>query len=59
MKTMLIAWLIITLPAIAIVLLSVGHTLMIPALASLLINSIPFLVAGLLMRKSGGNDLEH
>jgi hypothetical protein len=58
MKTMLIAWLIITLPAMAIVLLSVGRTLMIPALASLLINSIPFVVAGLLMRKSGGG-LEH
>jgi hypothetical protein len=62
MKMMLIAGLIITFPAIAIVLFSLGRSVMIPALASLLINSIPFVVAGLLMRKSGGghgSDLEH
>ena len=54
MKLMLIAGLIITLPAIAIIVFFFGKPMMIPAVASWLINSLPFVVAALLMRKNAG-----
>ena len=56
MKMMLVAGLIITLPAIVIAIYFAGHKLMLPALASLAVNSIPFIVAALIMRRSGGGD---
>ena len=60
MKMMLIAALMITLPAIVVVLFFFGRTAMFPALVSLGLNSLPFLVAGWLLRKQGGGpDLEH
>lgn len=60
MKMMLIAALMITLPAIVVVLFFFGTNAMFPALASLSINSLPFLVAGWLLRKQeDGPDLEH
>ena len=55
MKMMLIAMVVITLPAIMIVFFYFGSRAMLPALASLAINSLPFIVGGLLMRKSGGD----
>jgi hypothetical protein len=58
MKMMLIAATLITLPAIIVALFFFGRSAMIPALASLGINMLPFLVAGWLMRKSGV-DAEH
>jgi hypothetical protein len=58
MKMMLIAALLITLPAIIVAFFFFGRMAMIPALASLGINSIPFLVAGWLLRKQG-MDAEH
>lgn len=51
MKMMLIAGGLITLPAILLVIYFFGTTMMIPALASLAINSLPFLVAGWLLGK--------
>ena len=60
MKMMLVAALLITLPAMIVVLYFFGKTAMLPALASLAINSLPFLVGGWLLRKQdGGADLEH
>ena len=59
MKMMLIAALMITLPAIVVVVFFFGTTAMLPALVSLSINSLPFLVAGWLLRKQGGGDLGH
>jgi hypothetical protein len=64
MKFALIGALLITLPAIAglIYSLVVGNQyLMYAALASLALNSLPFVAAGLLMRRSGGggDDLGH
>lgn len=53
MKMMLIAGLLITLPAILVVFYFFGQTAMLPALASLAINFLPFLVAGLLIGKRG------
>ncbi|MEX2570376.1 MAG: hypothetical protein WD737_03660 [Gemmatimonadota bacterium] len=50
MKLMLLAGAMITLPAIVIVAVFFGRSAMIPALASLLINFIPFIVAGMLLR---------
>lgn len=51
MKMMFLAGLLITLPAIVVVFWFFGQTAMIAALASLAINSIPFLVAALLLGK--------
>ena len=51
MKIMLLAGALITLPAIAVVFFTFGGTMMIPALASLSINLLPFIVAGLLLRR--------
>jgi hypothetical protein len=60
MKMMLVAALLITLPAMVVVFFFFGRAAMLPALASLVINSLPFLVAGWLLRKQGGGaDLEH
>ena len=59
MKMMLIAAALITFPAIVVTLFFFGRTAMFPALASLSINMLPFLVAGWLMRKHGGADADH
>lgn len=53
MKMMLVAAALITLPAIVVALFFFGRSAMIPAVASLGINILPFLVAGWLMRRSG------
>lgn len=50
MKIMLLAGLMITLPAIVVAFFYFGQSMMIPALVSLAINMLPFIVAGLLMR---------
>lgn len=52
MKVMLMAGVLITLPAIIVIGYFFGRPMMIPALASLLINFIPFVIAGLLLRGS-------
>jgi hypothetical protein len=64
MKFALIGAVLITLPAIAgffYGLFSGNHYITLAALASLGLNSLPFIAAGLLMRRSGGdgNDLGH
>jgi hypothetical protein len=64
MRMMLIAGLMITLPAIVVILWFVGvgtPYLVLGALASLAVNSLPFLAAMYLIGKSKGNgvDLEH
>jgi hypothetical protein len=54
MLLMLIAGALITLPAIAVIvfmLIGGNPTAMIPAAASLAVNSLPFLVAGWFIRK--------
>jgi hypothetical protein len=57
MKFALIGAVLITLPAIA----GFFAGMMYAALASLALNSLPFIAAGLLMRRSGGGggDLGH
>ena len=59
MKMMIIAALMITLPAIVIAIVFWGRPLMAPALASFAINSLPFIIAGLLIRarRGKGDDL--
>lgn len=59
MKMMLIAAALITLPAIVVALFFFGRTAMLPALASLSINILPFLVGGWLIRKHGGQTSDH
>lgn len=64
MKFALIGAVLITLPAIAGLLYGLvtgNQYLMYAALASLGLNSLPFIVAGLLMKRSGGGggDLGH
>ena len=64
MKFALIGAFLITLPAIAGLVYSLfagNRVLMYAALASLTLNSLPFLAAGLLMRRTGGGggDLGH
>lgn len=62
MKYALMGALLITLPAVIAfiyALVSGNHLLMYAALASLSLNTLPFIAAGLLMRKSGGADLGH
>ncbi len=56
MKMMLIAGLMITLPAIVIAVAFWGRPVMVPAIASFLFNSLPFVVAGLLIRARKGSD---
>lgn len=58
MKMMLIAGGMITFPAILLVFYFFGTTMMIPALASLAINSLPFLVAGWLLGNGKDEDGE-
>lgn len=62
MWIVLVGGLMITLPATAVILFSFGTIRMVPAMLSLAINLLPFLVAALMMRKAGGDhshDLEH
>jgi hypothetical protein len=59
MKMMLVAGGLITMPAIAVAVIFFGSTLMIPALISLFINLIPFVVAGYLLRDAGSEDMSH
>lgn len=61
MKMMLIAGVLITLPAIVVVVWFFGATMALPAAASLAVNFLPFLVVGWLMsRHRGENDeMEH
>jgi hypothetical protein len=62
MKYALMGALLITLPAVIAflyALFSKNHLLMWAALASLSLNTLPFLAAGFLMRKSDGADLGH
>jgi hypothetical protein len=58
MKMMLIAALIITLPALVLVIygLAIHSNLVFPALASLCIGSLPFIVGALLLRGHDGGD---
>jgi Sec-independent protein secretion pathway component TatC len=58
MRMMMIAGLLITLPAIVVVLWFFGRPAMFPALASLGVNFLPFLAAGWLFHKyaRGGTD---
>jgi len=59
MKMMLVAGALITMPAIAVALIFFGRTMMIPALISLFINLIPFVVAGYLLRNTSAEDMGH
>jgi hypothetical protein len=61
MKMMLIAGLLITFPAIVVVVWFFGRPAMFPALASLGVNMLPFLAAGWLFHKygRGSEDLSH
>ena len=62
MWIVLVGGFMITLPATAVILFSFGHISMIPAALSLGINMLPFIVAYLIMRKTGGDhghDLDH
>ncbi len=64
MKFALIGAVLITLPAIAGLIYGViagNKYLALAALASLALNSLPFIAAGMLMRRSGGDggDLGH
>ena len=64
MKFAMIGALLITLPALAGLIYSLvagNRVLMYAALASLTLNSLPFIAAGLLMRRTGGggDDLGH
>lgn len=59
MKMMLIAAVLITFPAITVAFFYFGRIAMLPALASLSINMLPFLVAGWLLRKNKDVDAEH
>lgn len=58
MKIMLLAGAMITLPAIAVATVFFGRSMMIPALVSLAINFIPFVIAGLLLRDKT-DDMTH
>ena len=58
MKIMLLAGAMITMPAIAVATVFFGRTMMIPAVVSLLINFLPFVVAGLLLRDKA-DDMTH
>ena len=59
MKIMLLAAALLTLPAIIIAVIFLGRPMMYPALASLAINVIPFLVAGWLLKGKGGDGGAH
>ena len=62
MWIVLIGGFMITLPATAVILFSFGRPSMVPAMISLGLNMLPFIVAYVLMRKAGGDhghDLDH
>ena len=62
MWIVLVGGLMITLPATAVILFSFGTIRAIPALVSLSINLLPFVVAYVILRKTGkhgGGDLGH
>jgi len=59
MKVMLLAGILITLPAIVVAFFFFGQTMMIPAIMSLLINLLPFVVAGYLLRGSSEDVTSH
>jgi hypothetical protein len=62
MKFALMGALLITLPALIALIYAIAtgkHLLMYAALASFGLNTLPFLAAGFLMRKSNGADLGH
>jgi hypothetical protein len=62
MKYAMMGALLITLPALIALVYSIAvgnHLLMWAALASFGLNTLPFVAAGLLMRKSTGADLGH
>jgi archaellum biogenesis protein FlaJ (TadC family) len=59
MKVMLLAGVLITLPAIVVILFYFGRTMMIPAVVSLAVNMIPFVVAGYLLRNTGPEEMGH
>lgn len=54
MQIVMLAAVLITLPAIVVVIAFFGSSMVFPALASLGINSLPFILAILLMRKNKG-----
>ena len=56
MKTMGIAWLVITAPALLVVALNFGTLIGFAAMASLAVNSLPFIVGGIILHKSRGNE---
>ncbi len=58
MKIMMLAGLMITLPAICVGFFFFGRAMMIPAMVSLVLNFLPFIVAGLLL-KGSGEDMGH
>jgi len=62
MKFAMMGALLITLPALIALIYSIfakNHLLMYAAMASMGLNTLPFIAAGLLMRKSDGADLGH
>ena len=59
MKIMLLAGVLITMPAIIVAFFFFGRQMMVPAVVSLLINLIPFVVAGMLMRGKGSDEISH
>jgi len=62
MRMMMIAGVLITFPAIVVILWFFGRPAMIPALASLAVNFLPFLAAGWLFKKyatDGGDEMGH
>jgi hypothetical protein len=58
MKMMIVAGLVITFPAILVLVFNLGNHIALAAAASLALNSIPFIVAGLLLRKGDGSDAD-
>ena len=52
MKLMLMAGVLITLPAISVGTFYFGKAMMIPAMVSLAINFLPFVIGGLLIKGS-------
>ena len=62
MKYAMMGALLITLPALIALIYSIvtgNHLLMYAAMASFGLNTLPFVAAGFLMRKSSGADLGH
>lgn len=59
MKFFLVAGIIITLPALVVIFFFLGHEMVLPALGSLAMGSLPFIVAALLLRKHGAGEDSH